>query len=582
MAIQSEASDTAIQKGLHGLLPVLARRKAEVARTALAGACASLATVATLSTTAYFTTHALLSADSSLAFSWTVLGSLVVIVATGRWLLTYWGHDLAFALVEHFQLGIFDGLERSAPGYVLGRRSGDLASTATSDAESLEQFYAHLLGDYLGAALTLTVSCIAIAVIDPWVALGLAVVSPFIAVVPIWLAKRAEDREAEAHRHAGRRNAAIVEFVQGLSVIVAFSAGPRHVDYIERSSREAESASASFGRRAGIERLATEALLGLSLAGMLVVVAWRVVAGHLPAGWAPTLVLTTIATMAPLTAAAASGRKLGALRASAQRVLTILHQPDRVAERAEVVDTVSRGGIQFENVSFDYGLGRGEALSGVSFTVPEGQTVALVGASGAGKSTCAHLLLRFWDPSSGSIKLGGVDLRDHSIAALRDAIAWVPQDTHVFNLDISENVRLGRPEASRDEVETALRHARLDALVARLPEGMATVCGERGSRLSGGERQRLAIARAVLKDAPVLVLDEPTASLDLETERAIHQALRRLRAGRTTLLIAHRATTIREADYVVVLDGGRILEQGTYEDLISKDGALAALMRDVR
>jgi ATP-binding cassette subfamily C protein CydCD len=234
--------------------------------------------------------------------------------------------------------------------------------------------------------------------------------------------------------------------------------------------------------------------------------------------------------------------------------------------------------VAFEGVTFRYGPGEPEALHNVSFRAEAGQTVALVGRSGAGKTTAAHLLLRFWDPQSGRITLGGHDIREFGLDELRRQIALVAQDTYLFNTTLMENLRLGRPDATDAEVFEAARRANVSEFAEALPDGYDTVVGERGMQLSGGQRQRVAIARALLKDAPVLILDEATSHLDAVNEAEVRAALDRLMAGRTTLVIAHRLSTIRNADRIVVLDAGRVMEQGTHAELLALDGLYSHLI----
>ena len=251
------------------------------------------------------------------------------------------------------------------------------------------------------------------------------------------------------------------------------------------------------------------------------------------------------------------------------------------APPAPRIDTSSRaGGIEIEvhDVEFSYFGNRRLALDGATFTVPAGRTLALVGPSGAGKTTAAHLLMRFWDPGSGVIRFDGHDLREYRVDDLRDRVALVTQDTYLFNETLRSNILLAKPEATEGELDDAVRRASLDAFVEALPEGLETRVGERGVRLSGGQRQRVAIARAFLKDAPVLILDEATSHLDAVNEQAVRHALEELMSDRTTIVIAHRLSTVRNADRIVVLDAGRTEETGSHEELIARGGLYSRLV----
>ena len=298
--------------------------------------------------------------------------------------------------------------------------------------------------------------------------------------------------------------------------------------------------------------------------------------GWFPRESLPLLVLVAVAAFMPVAEIGRVARQLADTIASTRRLRALEKEPVPVTGGTHAMP--ADPAVRFEATSFTYPGRSVPAIDRVSFEVPPGSTVALVGASGAGKSTVASLLLRFWDPQQGRVTLGGVDLRDLRLDDLRQHIALVAQDTYLFNDTLEANIRLAARDASDADVQRAIDHAALGDFVARLPDGLATRVGERGVQLSGGQRQRVAIARAFLKDAPVLILDEATSHLDTISEQQIRAALEDLMTQRTSIIIAHRLSTVRNADLILVMEHGSVIEAGRHADLMARQGAYARLV----
>jgi ATP-binding cassette subfamily C protein CydCD len=463
------------------------------------------------------------------------------------------------------------------------RRTGDLVSLVTADVETVELFFAHTIAPGFVAIMVPGTVLVVLGYVAWPLALVLLPFLVLVALSPLLASRQQERLGNDLRAHLGEMNAYTVDSVQGLKEIVAFTHGSHQLATLQAYSQRLNQVRRQFLNHLSFEHVLVEALMGIGGLCVMSVGAVLVSRGTLEARTLPVVTLLAMASFVPVSEIARIGKELADSLASARRVFAVEDEPAPVRDGSEVVIPLAPKGldtalIRFEGVDFQYGPGEPLVLQQLTFEVYKGQTVALVGRSGSGKTTTAHLLLRFWDPIAGRIMLAGHDLRAFQLDALRQHIALVSQDTYLFNGSVRENLLLGRPQASEHELIEAAQQANAHGFISHLPDGYDTYIGERGVQLSGGQRQRLAIARAILKDAPILLLDEATSHLDSENERLVHEALKRLMAGRTTLLIAHRLSTVRDADCIVVLDGGSVIERGTHDTLMAHGGAYAHLV----
>ncbi|HYZ21909.1 MAG TPA: ABC transporter ATP-binding protein [Rhodopila sp.] len=496
-----------------------------------------------------------------------------------HWLESWIAHAMAYALLADMRIALFRKLDALAPAYLLRRRSGDLVALATQDVETVEYFYAHTIAPAIVAVLVPVSVMAALG----WLAWPLAVaLLPFLAYAGLspFLGRQRIDRLGSAARGAlGSLGAYAAETIQGLAELVMLGAVGRRRDGFVAAVRAYQNMRLRLLCDLSFQASALDAATGLGGMAVAATGAALVAQGMLPPGLLPLLVLISVAAFLPVSEIAQVGRQLADTIASVRRLHVVEAEPVVIAD-GPLVPAAPAGGsaIAFENVRFVYPGRAVPALHDVSVTIPAGSTVALVGPSGAGKTTVANLLLRFWDPASGVIRLDGIDLRDLTLDGLRGRVALVAQDTYLFNETLEANVRLARPDATAAQIDLALSRAALAEFVAALPEGLATRVGERGVQLSGGQRQRIAIARAFLKDAPLLILDEATSHLDTVSEQAVRAALEALMQARTTIIIAHRLSTIRAADLILVLRDGQVIEAGTHDSLLAQRGFYARLV----
>ena len=500
-----------------------------------------------------------------------MLGAAVILRALMAWAEMWVAHDLAYRILADLRGHLYSALERLAPGYLIRRRSGDVASTAMADIETVEWFYAHTVGTFVVAVVVPLLTFATLTVMHWTLALVLLPFAVLVAGAPLVLRRRAVRQGDALRADLGNLNAEVVDGVQGLRELVAFGFQGRFLANLESHSNRLVRSQLVYGMRAGIEQGTVVAFMSCGMLSVVAVAAVHVSVGDLDPAYYPVAITLAIFVFVPIVAIATVAQSLGIVFASAERAFHLLREPAPVTDAPGAIPPESdlEPRVTFAGVTFGYPGGGAPALQDVSLEIASGETVALVGHSGAGKSTCASLLMRFWDADAGTIAIGGRDVRQLPQHSLRDLIAWVPQDIYLFNTSLRENIRMACPGATDAEVENAARTALAHEFITEMPRGYDTVTGERGVQMSGGQRQRIAIARALLKDSPVLVLDEAVSSLDTRNEQELNLALHAVRQGRATLVIAHRLSTIRSADRIVVLEEGRVVEQGAHDELLA-------------
>jgi ATP-binding cassette, subfamily B, bacterial len=501
------------------------------------------------------------------------------LMAISRYLEGGFGHIAAFKVLHDMRMRIYEQLQRLSMGYHTRQQSGTIAAKVIGDVETIEFFTAHA-GIQLISAATVPLLIGIVMLLVNW-RLALVALAPLLLILLLLMAFRRSAMEAfKRYRdELGRLNGIIIDYIQGVGVLKAFGALGHARRAIDERSDELKQAATQANLLHTWYFSGVEWMAAIPVALVLLVGGLMANAGQLSV---PNLVFFVFLTTLLYRPVTELNRQLEGLRnaeAATDRIFEILNTPVDVQDSpAARVPQQPRYDITLDHVTFAYEVGR-PVLHDVSIDLKEGTVLALVGPSGAGKTTVANLIARFWDPQDGAVRLGGVDLRELPLEYVHRSISLVLQDVFLFNDTVKANIKMGNPDASDAQVEAAARAAYAHEFVEELPKGYDTLLGERGVRLSGGQKQRISIARALLHDAPILILDEATSSVDPEAEHLIQSALARLVAERTVLVIAHRLSTIRQATEIVVLDNGRVVQRGRHDDLAEAPGLYATLYR---
>jgi ATP-binding cassette subfamily C protein CydC len=527
-------------------------------------------------------------AEPSSAVLWQGAMWLVItaaIVGTSHYLEQFSGHYVAFVLLAKLRNMFYDSMEPLAPAKTAKLQTGDAIGRVMSDCDRIEPFYAHTLAPVVGVVFVPIILMSFLWTIHPSLALTMG---PFLVIItvvgPVVLTKLGQGGDRQWREMQGKVNAYLTDSIQGIRDTVAFGYGDRRAREVASLGEKLQEGQERLFKADALQRGFNEIIITIAI----IATAWVAIS------LANQGLIDPLRDIPIVLAIAVTGFTTGLEFCNAYndfRVSVVCARRffEMMDQQPDVVNLVETGpgdvepSVHFNHVNFEYDAedaawSRDEQiLKDLDLEIGAGKHFALVGPTGAGKSTIINLLMRYWDPQGGKVCIGDAKLQDFLLSELQDKLSTVSQRSYIFNSNIGENIRMGKPEASQEEIEKAAAQANLLDWIKGLPDGFDTEVGERGSKLSGGQRQRIAIARAMLKDAPIVLLDEATSNLDVETEKDVLTAVKRLCRGRTTLTIAHRLSTVVDADEILVMDSGHIAEHGTHQELMDKQGWYAKM-----
>jgi ATP-binding cassette, subfamily B, bacterial MsbA len=515
---------------------------------------------------------------SSIHNVWTMVA--VAIVATffikgasdyfGNFFINYVG----FSAVTDLRQTVFDKVLRQDAHFFESNSTGRLMSSIMNDIEKIQTATSHMLADWMRQTFTVLFLLCVVIQKDWRLALVSLTLLPFVLVPTQRIGRRIRRITRTAQDEAANLNQILQETISGHQVVKSFGAEDVESNRFALAAERFKSSSLRYITQQAISSPLIECFGALTIVGLLSFARIQIKNGTLTAGEFTSFVIALLMLYEPVKRLTGIHNIFQQALGASQKVFEYLDGNQQIIEKPNAAKLGKfQHAVELDNVDFHYqNAPNGFAMRGITLEVRAGEVVALVGPSGGGKTTLANLVPRFYDVTGGAIRIDGTDVRDVQIASLRNLIGIVAQETFLFNDTVANNIRYGRPKAKDDEVREAARNALAEEFIERMNEGYETVIGERGAKMSGGQRQRLAIARALLKNAPILILDEATSHLDTESEMLVQQALQTLMSNRTVIVIAHRLSTIRRADKIVVVDRGRISEVGTHQELIGHGG----------
>ena len=508
-----------------------------------------------------------------------VLAVAYILRAIFTYLNRYLSHVAAWKLVADIRVTVYEQLQKLSLGFYHDKQTGQLMSRAINDTATFEVLIAHAVPDLVTNILVLIGTGVLLFIISPLLAALTLIPIPFLIIGGGIFTKKILPNFREAQGTLGELNAVMQDNISGIKEIQAFNQQSRERRRIEKRANKYTTAILHALKLSAVFHPVVEMISSL---GTVIIVAfggWLALGGHVDTADIVGFIMFLGLFYQPITTLARVIEDLQQATAGAERVFELIDaQPDIVDSEGAVAVENSKGKIAFKNVNFHYDS-QSPVLKDVSFTAKSGQMVALVGPTGVGKTTIISLIARFYDPISGEIQIDGRNIKDVTVASLRNQISIVLQDVFLFNGSVADNIAYGSRNTSFEEVVRAAKIARAHEFIKEMPEGYDTLIGERGVRLSEGQKQRLSIARAILRDTPILILDEATASVDVETERQIQQAIGELAGNCTIIVIAHRLSTVKKADKILVLKDGEIVERGTHSQLLELDGLYRQLCK---